>query len=95
MVVLAWGVLSLYSVLQCLATKFWSNPQSLAPQERSVVESNLATLDDLCLQLGHRFAHVSPRLARKVQLLKIHILALRLVFLVRASNKSALSTTDR
>ena len=82
-------------LLKCLATKFWSNPQSLAPQERSVVESNLATLDDLCLQLSHRFANVNPRLARKVQLLKIHNHGLRLVFLVRASNKSALSTTDR
>ena len=88
-------LLCLYFNLQCLATKFWSNPQSLAPQERSVVESNLATLDDLCLQLSHRFANVSPRLTRKVQLLKIHNHGLRLVFLVRASNKSALSTTDR
>ena len=87
--------LCIYFNVQCLATKFWSNPQSLAPQERSVVESNLATLDDLCLQLSHRFADVSSRLKRKVQLLKIHNHGLRLVFLVRASNKSALSTTDR
>ncbi len=82
-------------LLKCLATRFWCNPQSMAAQETAIIEANLANLSRLCLQLSHRFSALSVPQRRKVHLLKIHVLALRLVFLVRASNKSALSATDR
>jgi integrator complex subunit 4 len=77
-------------LLKCLAARFWSNAQ-----ESGVVEANLEVLGSFCLQLGHRFTNVSDRQRRKVQLLKIHVLALHLVFRVKASNKSALCATDR
>ena len=58
------------------------------------MESNLSTLSSLSLQLSRRFSRLGRSLEIKVRLLEINIRALALVFLVRASNKSALQATE-
>ncbi len=81
--------------LKTLATRFWVNPQSMAKQQLEVVETNLAELFSSSLQLSHRFVGLSKRLSDRVNLLSLSIQALQIVFLVRASNKSALSATEQ
>ena len=80
--------------LKTLSTRFWSNPRALPSQQLSIVEANLRRLSSLSLQLRHRFSRLGTALENRVRLLEINVQALALVFLVRASNKSALHATE-
>ncbi len=80
--------------LKTLSTRFWLNPRALPSQQLAIVEGNLRSLSSLSLQLSHRFCRLGRALENKVRLLEINIKALSLVFLVRASNKSALQATE-
>eukprot|EP00095_Tigriopus_kingsejongensis_P008319 snap_masked-scaffold871_size86487-processed-gene-0.15 protein:Tk08319 transcript:snap_masked-scaffold871_size86487-processed-gene-0.15-mRNA-1 annotation:"integrator complex subunit 4" len=81
-------------MLRCLATRFWTQSLILSQQEKSVLKSMISKLHANSLQLQFRFSHLSKEQRRQVQLLKIHILSLHTLFIVQASNKSALSVTE-
>ena len=81
--------------LKTLASRFWCNPQSLSAQQLTSVETNIGNLFSLCLQLQHRFTGHNDKEIFLTKLLKINILSLQILFLVRASNKSALSATEQ
>lgn len=81
-------------ILKSLSTRFWTNPHALASQQTEIIETNIATVGNLTLQLKHKFSNLSPALKRRIQILKIHLHSLHLLFLVRASNKSALNAAD-
>ncbi len=63
-------------------------------QQLAIVEKNLNMLSSLSLQLCHRFSKLGSWLENRVKILEINIQALKLVYLVRASNKSALRATE-
>ena len=78
-----------------LATKFWTNPLLLSAQQAEAVETNIGRLFSICQQLQNRFVDLTRLLEQHLALLRIRILALQIVFLVRASNRSALSTAEQ
>ncbi len=81
--------------LKALSSRFWVNPSAMPAQQLSIVETNLDSLSKLSTELSCRFSRLSPSLKTRVQQLEIHIQALKLVYLVRASNKSALQATEQ
>lgn len=81
-------------ILKCLATRFWTNSMIMSQQEKAVIESMIAQLYSNSLQLQYRFSNLSLPQRKKVQLLKIHVLSLHALFIVLASNKSALAVTE-
>ncbi|XP_059099010.1 integrator complex subunit 4-like [Tigriopus californicus] len=81
-------------ILKCLATRFWTNSMIMSQQEKAVIESMIAQLYSNTLQLQYRFSNLTLPQRKKVLLLKIHVLSLHALFIVLASNKSALAVTE-
>ena len=63
-------------------------------QQSSILSGHINELFKLCLQLEFKFTHLKPGYVRRIKLLKLEIRALHLVFLMKATNKSALNSTE-
>ena len=81
--------------LRSLTSRFWVNTNVISSQEIHVLESNLERLRSNCLQLTYRFEGLSQRQKFQLKLLKTYIAVLQVIFIVRASNKSALSVSEQ
>ena len=83
-------------MLKCLSGRFWNNGAHILMQcqQSSILSGHINELFKLCLQLEFKFTHLKPGYVRRIKLLKLEIRALHLVFLMKATNKSALNSTE-
>jgi len=83
---------------RCMASKFWLNCGGGGgggdQQCASIVHSRIDRMTALIMELKNRFIHVGHHEKQQVRLLKLQVMALQLVFTVKASNKSALFPTE-
>ena len=63
-------------------------------QQSSILNENINELFKLCLQLEFKFTDLKQNYARSIKIMKLKIRALHLVFLMKATNKSALNSTE-
>lgn len=63
-------------------------------QQGHIFTDNMAELFKLCLQLESQFTNLKPSYLRQIKILRLRIRALHLVFLMKATNKSALNSTE-
>ena len=83
-------------MLKCLSGRFWNNGAHILMQcqQSSILSGHINELFKLCLQLEFKFTHLKPNYVRRLKLMKLKIRALHLVFLMKATNKSALNSTE-
>ncbi|CAB4067195.1 INTS4 [Lepeophtheirus salmonis] len=85
-------ILSQSLFFKCLKTKFWVNNSVLGID---MIKNNIDTMFKICLQLRHRFRVPKDSvLHKRIGELKLVVMALNLLFIVRASNKSALNASE-
>ncbi len=80
-------------MLKCLSGKFWTNGSAQIMQS-AILQHNIQDLFKLCLQLETKFIHLKAGARKQIKVLRLRIRALHLVFLMKATNKSALNSTE-
>merc|ERR1719479_272952 len=63
-------------------------------QQGQILSENITELFKLCLQMESKFSNLKPQQLRLIRILRLRIRALHLVFLMKATNKSALTSTE-
>ena len=63
-------------------------------QAGQILADNIAELFKLCLQLESKFSNLKPQHIQLIKILRLRIRALHLVFIMKATNKSALTSTE-
>jgi integrator complex subunit 4 len=79
-------------MLKSLSGRFWANIMQSTQAE--IVSSNISALFKLCLQLEIKFTNLKAVQLKQIKILRLQIRALHLVFLMKATNKSALNATE-
>lgn len=77
-----------------LSNKLWANPSTLATQQGSIIRNSITQLLQHCLKLQHLFVGLKEVDLAAVKQFKLKALALQLVYIVRASNSSALALCE-
>jgi integrator complex subunit 4 len=77
-----------------LSNKLWANPSTLATQQGSIIRNSITQLLQHCLKLQHLFVGLKEVDLAAVKQFKMKALALQLVYIVRASNSSALALCE-
>lgn len=77
-----------------LSNKLWANPSTLATQQGSIIRNSITQLLQHCLKLQHLFVGLKEVDLTAVKQFKLKSLALQLVYIVRASNSSALALCE-
>lgn len=78
-------------MLKCLSPKFW---MQIPMMQSQMLQDHINDLFKLCLQLEVKFIHLKSSMKKKIKVLKLRIRALHLVFLMKATNKSALNSSE-
>jgi len=98
---LAPGVELLATQIQChiLVAKVMNNPgwidaSGSNTQESGVVKNSIDQLQKLCLKLQYLFSNCSAEEMLLIQTTRLQAMAIQLVYIVRASNTSALALAD-
>ena len=83
-------------MVKCLSGRFWNNGAQILmqSQQSAILSEHINELFKLCLQLECRFTNLKPNLVKSIKIMKLKIRALHLVFLMKATNKSALNSTE-
>ena len=62
--------------------------------QSAILSDHINDLFKLCLQLENKFINLKPPMKKHIKVLRLRIRALHLVFLMKATNKSALNSTE-
>jgi hypothetical protein len=62
--------------------------------QSAILSDHINDLFKLCLQLENKFINLKPHMKKHIKVLRLRIRALHLVFLMKATNKSALNSTE-
>ena len=76
-----------------ISGKFWTNGKAHIMQS-AILSDHINDLFKLCLQLENKFINLKPHMKKHIKVLRLRIRALHLVFLMKATNKSALNSTE-
>ncbi|KAJ4445386.1 hypothetical protein ANN_07191 [Periplaneta americana] len=77
-----------------LSNRLWANPSTLATQQGNIIRNSITQLLQHCLKLQHLFVGLKEEDLAAVKQFKLKALALQLVYIVRASNSSALALCE-
>lgn len=77
-----------------LSNRLWANPSTLATQQGSIIRNSITQLLQHCLKLQHLFVGLKEEDLAAVKQFKLKALALQFVYIVRASNSSALALCE-
>ncbi|PNF19739.1 hypothetical protein B7P43_G14759 [Cryptotermes secundus] len=77
-----------------LSNRLWANPSTLATQQGSIIRNSITQLLQHCLKLQHLFVGLKEEDLAAVKQFKLKALALQFVYIVRASNSSALAVCE-
>ncbi|KAJ9583048.1 hypothetical protein L9F63_022613 [Diploptera punctata] len=77
-----------------LSNRLWANPSTLATQQGNIIRNSITLLLQHCLKLQHLFVGLREEDLAAVKQFKLKALALQLVYIVRASNSSALALCE-
>ena len=84
-------------MLRSLSSQLWTNGGAqimMQGQQGQILSENITELFKLCLQLESKYSNLKPQQLKLIGILRLRIRALHLVFLVKATKKSALTSTE-
>ena len=84
-------------MVRSLSSQLWTNGGAqimMQGQQGQILSENISELFRLCLQLESKFSNVKVGQIKTIRVLRLRIRALHLVFLMKATNKSALTSTE-
>uniref|UniRef100_A0A1Y1KGH3 Integrator complex subunit 4 n=1 Tax=Photinus pyralis TaxID=7054 RepID=A0A1Y1KGH3_PHOPY len=69
----------------------WKNPSTLATQQANILKTNIDQLLENCLKMQYLFVSLAANEQCSIKQFRLRALALNLIFIVKASNSSALA----